>query len=148
MGYKRTVDTVYAVYWADDQILKVGYSEYQRWKPFVARGAEVLSLRTFDTYDEASALEQTCHSLLRHVCERAFDSRAEARPYLGGSGGGYLECYRMLGAMHLHHASALLGACSALMQKRTEQNRALTKNLWVPFREILTFRNARGTATK
>jgi hypothetical protein len=124
VGYKRTAHTVYVVYWPEERLLKVGYSERQRWKPFVARGAEVLALKQFSSYDAASFYEHTCHKIMRQVCPRPFTSAHQARQYLGSDGGGYRECYRMLGAMHPHYASALLTHhASAWVGAYAEENR-------------------------
>jgi hypothetical protein len=133
MGYKRTKHTVYVVFWERDNLFKIGYSAAQRWKPFVARGAEVLALKEFPSYGEASAFESICHRIARQVMPIAFASAGEADRFLGGGGGGYTECYQMLDAMHPHHASALLTAhATALLtvdaeEKRRDQSRTLTK---------------------
>jgi len=93
MSYKRTVPTVYAVVFPDLHILKVGYSGGQRWRNFVARGAEVLELIEFDDTEEAHAFEGSTHQYLRSRLGPGFRSANDAEPHLGIGGGGWGETY-------------------------------------------------------
>jgi hypothetical protein len=104
MGYKPVDPTVYVVSWDADRVVKVGYSDRQRWRPFVIRGGRLVSLTSFDAFMDASNLEQDVHAVLRRHFRGAFGSARDAVPYLGSGGSGYLECYRM----HPRHADALL----------------------------------------
>jgi hypothetical protein len=97
MTYKRTVPTVYFVALPGGAV-KVGMSMVQRWRNFVARGAEVIALcelpdtprGVLDGYE----LESHLHALLRCRMEPAFTSGEEAKAALGNGGSGWKECYR------------------------------------------------------
>lgn len=97
MGYKRTTHTIYAVAWPEINVLKVGYSENQRWRPFLLRGGEVVQLSEFDDVVSAFSFESVCHRALRRICRTAFESATPAVPFLGAAGGGWSECYRIPG---------------------------------------------------
>ena len=96
--YSRTKPTVYAVYWPEINVFKVGFSEHQRWRMFVLRGAKILGLLdNFDSFSQALNFEDACHLALWPTCRPGFSSAKEAAPYLGASGGGYVECFRVPG---------------------------------------------------
>jgi hypothetical protein len=92
---KKTVNTVYLVHWPEINVMKAGYSKRRRWWSFQRRGAVVVDLIHFDDFSDASAFESVVLAGLRSRGKLAFKSAAEAEPYLGGRGGGWLECYRI-----------------------------------------------------
>ncbi|AVP67335.1 hypothetical protein [Prescottella equi] len=110
MGYKKTAPTIYVVAWAADRIVKVGYSDRQRWRPFVLRGAEVVDLIEFESVTDAFDFESWAHGALLRLCERAFSSAADAAKYLGNAGGGWKECYVIPAGMEV--ADLLAAAAS------------------------------------
>lgn len=92
--------SVYAVCWPEIKVFKIGTSDNhrRRWRAFLNRGATLLGLKDvsdlgISDYD----FEGVCHDVLKEVCRPAFRSAVEAVPYLGGQGGGWLECYRIPG---------------------------------------------------
>lgn len=88
--------TVYAVYWPEINVVKVGYSGGRRWRTFTSRGAQLLQLLDdFTTVGDALDFEAVCHLVLEEVCHYAFRSAAEAAPYLGNNGGGHRECFKV-----------------------------------------------------
>lgn len=89
--------TVYAVHWTEINVFKIGFSENNRWRSFVNLGANVLGLMEFESVSEGYDFEDACHIALRAVCRPGFDDSSEAICYLGGRGGGYVECYRTPG---------------------------------------------------
>lgn len=84
---------VYLVHWPDVNVIKAGISMQKRWRAFVKRGGIVVDLVEFDDYADAAAFETVVHNGLRQYGSVAFDGAAEAIPYLGGSGGGWAECF-------------------------------------------------------
>lgn len=95
-GYKTTVPMVYVVGWREAGVIKNGFSERQRWRPFVLRGAELIALYAFPHSGvEAVRFETFLEEKAAMLYRPAFlDKTDEARELLGGAGGGYLECYR------------------------------------------------------
>ena len=91
--YSRTKPTVYIVHWPERNVIKCGYSERQRWRPFVLRGALVVDLIEFDTSSDAFEFESVVHEVLSQTCQSAFNSADEAVDLLGGRGGGHCECF-------------------------------------------------------
>lgn len=108
MGYKRVDPTVYVVIWDADSIVKVGYSERQRWRKFAIRGARVAELVTFQHFSAAMSAELEAHRFLWAKVPLAFASASDAASHLGPDGGGWCETYH-LGP---EHADALQ-ACIA-----------------------------------
>ncbi len=95
-GYKRHDPTVYVVIWDNIHVVKVGFTTKQRWRKFVLRGARLIALYTFEKSHDAFQLEEVGDAWLRaNGSGYAFDSTADAAPYLGPDGGGYLECFRL-----------------------------------------------------
>jgi hypothetical protein len=89
---------VYAVFWPDINVFKIGITNRKRWGSFVSRGAKLLAtLDNFENGSQALDFERACHIVSSEVCRPAFTSSAEATPYLGNGGGGYLECFRVPG---------------------------------------------------
>jgi hypothetical protein len=95
---RQLKNNVYLVYWPQIRVLKVGFaSDKSRWRAFCIRGANLLAVKEFDNSTEGYAFEDACHMALGTVCRRAFNKSEEAVPYLGGRGGGYVECYSVPG---------------------------------------------------
>ena len=110
--------TVYAVHWPDINVFKIGFSERKRWRAFLNRGANLIGLLDdFANASEGYDFEYACHIVSSEVCRPGFESSVEARPYLGGSGGGYVECYRVPGDLMpseiLHFVNSRLAAFHA-----------------------------------
>lgn len=96
MGYKRTTPTLYIVYWPEIGAVKAGFSSNQRWRAFELRGAVVIDLVPCDDFRDAFALETLVDRAFEQACrKRRFRTADEAIPYLGNSGGGYLECWQL-----------------------------------------------------
>lgn len=95
MADSQQIDSVYAVAWPEHNLVKVGYSHLRRWRTFTARGGLLILNESFPTSTEAFAREASLHARIGAKAARAFNARGEAMPFLGGSGGGWLECYRM-----------------------------------------------------
>jgi hypothetical protein len=95
MSWKKTAPSVYVVAWRAPRIVKIGYTGTKRWRTFEGRGAEVLSLWTFDTQTEAFIIEAEAQECLRAVAAPAFDGPGPAAEYLGPGGGGWMECFRI-----------------------------------------------------
>jgi hypothetical protein len=93
--YSRTKPTVYAVHWSQINVFKIGFSDCQRWRIFQLRGATLLGLKSFDTVSDGLDFEAVCQDVLSEVCRPVFRTNQAAEPYLGGRGGGYLECFRV-----------------------------------------------------
>lgn len=90
--------TVYAVHWPEINVFKIGFSERRRWRAFVNRGANLIGLLDdFANASEGYDFEHACHIVSREVCRPGFRTAAEANPYLGNAGGGYVECYQVPG---------------------------------------------------
>lgn len=117
---RKTGHTVYVVCWRESGIVKAGYTEYQRWQVFTHRGAELVARLPFEDVGTALDFESDIHLELRRIGSPAFATRAESLPYLG-TGGGYLECFRVTDAL----LQALLQALLVGMQNRREENRRL-----------------------
>lgn len=92
---QKLTDTIYVVHWPEINVMKAGYSTRRRWWAFQRRGAVVVDLIHFDNSTDAFAFESVVLAGLRSRGPLAFESAAEAEPYLGGRGGGWLECYRI-----------------------------------------------------
>jgi len=86
---------VYVVVWRDQRIVKAGYTHRKRWREFVARGGELLSVTRFATSREAFAFEDDLLDFLGGVAIPAFNSASDAAEILGLSGQGYSECWRL-----------------------------------------------------
>lgn len=94
MADKR-IDSVYAVAWPEHRLIKIGYTHLRRWRTFTARGGVLILEEPFPTSTEAFAREAVLHDRIATRAPKAFHTRTEAKPFLGQSGGGWLECYRM-----------------------------------------------------
>lgn len=92
LGY---INQVYLVVWDAEGIVKAGVTTRKRWRTFVTRGARLVKLYRVPTYVEMFDLETQFDLDLCHNGPRAFESSADAVPYLGNRGGGYMECYRI-----------------------------------------------------
>lgn len=93
MAYKPTAPSVYMVAWPDLNIVKVGYSYVQRWKPFVARGGILIGVEEFEDTAGAFLREDDLAWLMAEISERAFDHKAQAAEILGNKGSGWTECW-------------------------------------------------------
>jgi len=92
----RVPPSVYGVAWDADRIVKIGFSEYQRWRHFIGRGGRVIFVRQFAEFHSAITAEGVCHDLLRSLSFACpFRSAIDAEPYMGRGGGGWRECYAM-----------------------------------------------------
>lgn len=91
-GYKKHNPTTYVVQWPDG-VVKVGYSEKQRWRKFVLLGATVVALYEFDSHVPAFAAETWGQDWLRAHGELAFPTIGDSRLHVGPDGGGYCECF-------------------------------------------------------
>lgn len=74
-------------------IVKVGESwAPRRWRAFISRGASIeLIVRAPASNVLAIERELTSHLAAHH--QRAFELKADAAPYLGNRGSGWLECF-------------------------------------------------------
>lgn len=106
-GYKKHAPTIYVVF--KDDVVKVGFTEKQRWRKFVLLGCELLATYEFETAREAFDFETFGHAWLRSIgAALAFSSIEASAGFVGPDGGGYAECYSldrsMLGPMLEHLA--------------------------------------------
>jgi hypothetical protein len=85
---------LYAVSWDDDGIVKIGFTDNlaRRRKAFPA-GRLILSL-AFPDFDSGMDFEIAIHQDAFRTWPRAFAAKADAIPYLGDHGQGFMECYR------------------------------------------------------
>lgn len=88
------VGQVYIVHWATPGFTKVGFCvDENRWHPYVRRGGRLLGFVN-DTERHPTMVELDMHAILvRRRVPRAFDTKADAAPYLGHRGAGWTECY-------------------------------------------------------
>jgi hypothetical protein len=91
---------LYLTAWDDDQIIKIGCSDSRRWLSFP--GARLVLALPFQDSASCYGLERDLHRDASRIWDRAFDSGADARHYLGKRGSGYLECYRATVGEALH----------------------------------------------
>jgi hypothetical protein len=150
MGYKRVDPTVYVVVWDADSIVKVGYSERQRWRKFALRGARVAELVPFRHFSVAMSAELEAHEFLWPKVPLAFDSASEAVDHLGPDGGGWCETYRL----RPEHASALR-TCIAQLHARAyaearctnerDERNGLTHEVVTPLLDIFPVRYAHAS---
>jgi len=95
---KTSKNYVYLVHWPEIRVFKVGFaSHHRRWRAFCIRGANLVAVKSFEDHRSGYAFEDACHLSLTKVCRAAFDAPEDARPYLGGQGGGYVECFKVPG---------------------------------------------------
>lgn len=85
----------YVIGWPDG-IVKVGCTSLgrERWGRFLARGGSMLDLSFYVGADAVDA-ESWLEDRLSEKYQPAFRSKEESKPYLGSSGSGYMECYRV-----------------------------------------------------
>lgn len=96
----RGTAEVYLMSWPAATFVKVGISANQRWRVFIPRGAVALAVVRGPSA-AMSRLESLVHDGLEGVLEPAFPRKADAAPFLGCLGAGYLECYIDDGAVSL-----------------------------------------------
>jgi hypothetical protein len=117
MGYRTTVPTVYVVGWRDLGIIKNGYSQQQRWRKFMLRGAQLVRLFEFENALDALDFEWTLDCAAAERFPAAFNHISEtARTILGHDGGGYRECYQA----DMHCWEALLPSIATEHMPRTD----------------------------
>lgn len=93
MADKR-VDQVYLVVWPPPiGVLKVGYTAFKRYRAFTQRGAVLHELVKFPDSTTAFEFEDGAKLHLSRFLPRAFRNRTQATHLLGGSGGGFTECF-------------------------------------------------------
>lgn len=85
----------YLVGWPGQGVVKAGSTTTgrPRYGAFLSRGAQMLHLVAFPFGGDID-MERRVHAEIAERWPRAFDCKEDAAPYLGGSGSGYLECYR------------------------------------------------------
>lgn len=86
---------VYLVHWPEINVMKAGYTAFNRWRVFTARGAVMVDLIEFDNSSDAFEFEDLVHRGMARRGPQAFTCATDAVPWLGAGGGGYLECYRL-----------------------------------------------------
>lgn len=120
MGRLKTAPRIYLVHWPAIDVMKAGYTEHSRWKSFVGRGAVLLGLWEVDDVTHAFALErELLKAVAWHAIGQGFENSREAEPYLGGGGGGYMECYCVQSAAVedvQSHASGIAGRMPLAMR--------------------------------
>ena len=86
----------YVIGW-EDGIVKVGETWHgrRRWGAFLNRGGTMLDLAYYEYLGDALDGEIWLQSQLHKAYPMAFDDKSEAIPYMGPSGGGYLECFKI-----------------------------------------------------
>jgi hypothetical protein len=90
---RHDISCCYVVRWPDG-VVKVGITERQRYKSFMARGASLVALAHGECHLSPLDAEMAGHRFLWERFPMAFRGRGEAEPYLGNRGGGWMECYR------------------------------------------------------
>lgn len=93
-GHNALTPQRYVVGWHDAGIVKVGSTTLgrQRWGAYLSRGATMLDLGYFNHAVTAEIYMQT---VLAAEYPRAFKAPEQAIPYLGTTGSGYTECFRV-----------------------------------------------------
>ncbi len=92
MSLRRYQPATYVVRWGD--VSKAGFTTgNRRWRSFELRGAEVVDVTIHDDYRVALSSERLLESWFAHLGHPAFESKADAAPWLGNQGGGWTECY-------------------------------------------------------
>jgi len=137
--------TVYLVHWPTIDVIKAGFTEVKRWRKFVQHGADLLGTFQYANahaaFEAETAIEQFLARLTQH--QKAFDTKESAVPYLGHSGGGYMECWRFNEPRTPHQIDMLKHDARMLAQAmpefvsealpvnhaRTNNTDGLTKNL-------------------
>jgi len=84
----------YLVGW-EDGIVKVGSTSHgrQRWGKFLNRGGTMLDLAYYADLSDDLRGEMWLERQIRNQYPPAFQHKEQSLPYLGPSGGGYLECF-------------------------------------------------------
>ena len=151
------VNQTYVVAWDEIRMIKAGYTSLRRWRNFVLRGARLVHLYRMPTARAALDLELRFEVTFARNGLRAFGSASEAAPFLGSSGGGYLECFflpehcyeHVLDALPEHVPDSAIELDPGWRAKHdqpsltTDVTDGLTKRV-VTSEEISYVRNARG----
>jgi hypothetical protein len=140
----RDISCCYVVRWPDG-VVKVGITERQRYKSFVARGGQVVALAHGRCIWSESEAEERGQLYLGARFPMAFRDRDEAVPSLGSRGGGWMECYRASLGYDLSHLVAMLASitskqCTDAKHRHTDIH---TDRRSSATREEMTLSNAR-----
>lgn len=101
--------TVYAVYWPEHGVLKVGKGRsVERQKVWVRRGADVI----MQLVDVPASWERRIHARLSATFLRAFDNERDAR-WLLGSAFGFSECFIVPAERRLEALSLIAAAIAS-----------------------------------
>lgn len=84
---------VYIVEWPDG-LMKIGYTAKGRYRDFMRRGGRLVGLTEYPDGVTALEHEDYAHAVAKSIWPQAFTDRTQAVPYLGGTGSGWVECYR------------------------------------------------------
>lgn len=86
----------YVVGWADG-IVKIGetWNGRARWGPFLKRGGTMLDLAYYEDLGHGLHGEIWLQRQVAKTYQQAFETKAEAIPYMGPSGAGWLECFKI-----------------------------------------------------
>ena len=95
MSYPMNGPNVYAIYFRSAGVMKVGHSMGERWRSWVARGAELAATYEFEFIEDARAIERYIHESLDTYLPRAFANSGEAKALTGIAAGGWTEFYRL-----------------------------------------------------
>jgi hypothetical protein len=83
------------VYWPAVDAFKIGSTAHRRYRSFLTRGGQLLDTVSFENGSDCYAFESVCHLVLNQSGARSvFKNAAESEQFLGGNGGGYMECYQ------------------------------------------------------
>lgn len=143
---------VYFVSWDGHGIVKAGSTQLKRWRLFTSRGARLRALYEVHTSTEMYALETCFLASLADSGIPAFDSAADAVPFLGDKGAGYMECYRLTEQCVKHVLESITEHVPASAVEHhqpstcTDVTDGLTKTV-VQLREITCVSNAHTQAT-
>lgn len=93
---------IYVVTWDEANLVKVGYSSdfRRRTGGYGTRGGALRAVHFFDDDIEAFDAERIAIRGLTGSAPYAFKSAEDARPYLGGKGSGYSECFSIDKVFH------------------------------------------------
>lgn len=92
MARQSDLPCVYVVEWPDG-VMKIGYTSAGRYRDFIRRGGRLVGLAEYPDGSDALDHEDVAHAVAASIWPRAFTNRKQAIPYLGGTGGGWVECY-------------------------------------------------------
>lgn len=108
MTYGSCPPTVYAVFFLEINVAKIGFTEGMRWRTFIRNGATLVATEEFDNSTLARIFEKRTHNYLRSILPPGFASPAEAAPHIRAQGAGWSETYSV------PTAAALLSALRSM----------------------------------